>query len=594
MPAVKITQKPIGTPGDDTHFIVTQPELPEGYTPTGQETEEELAELKVESLREIEMDDMVELFQSKFAFDSEPTAESGKPVTSAGIKTALDSVDTEIGELKENLVYKKGENQVTPQNLEGMQFTKTAGEVEGENIFTSDMLFREGQYVIVDGDETLGVGTNASYNAYCIPVEQNKKYKFTTSRFVVLAPGNTINSPAIGTTQSNLSEIETGSASYLFLSIDVNSISNIYVKPVNVDYVYSDFILPDWLIDNLPIPTVVEKPKFATVTGNLASGGNLQLTAPKNNLRKGERIVFEGNILSFDSLRIGLSFSTAVGTDSNQMNTFRIDGTNISYYARSNSTPVTVAHGLTLANNIQIIWEMSAEASVKLTLISNGNMFSHEFANFTRQTIGNPFVLSVGTVMTDCKLSWTCNDISKNIWMFGDSYFAYSPERWTYYLHQYGYDQNCLLDGFSGEGGTNGRVAFNNLLQYGTPKFAVWCLGMNDGADSDSAPSAEWVSARGYFLLYCEQNNVTPVFATIPTVPTISHEQKNAWIRSSGYRYIDFAKAVGASASGVWFSGMLSSDNVHPSETGAKALFAQVLIDLPEIMVGGYGTPTSA
>jgi hypothetical protein len=101
MPAVKITSKPVSTPGDQTHFLVTQPELPEGYAPTGQETEEELAELKVESLREIEMDDMVELFQSKFAFDSEPTAESGKPVTSAGIKAALDAADAKIGELKE-------------------------------------------------------------------------------------------------------------------------------------------------------------------------------------------------------------------------------------------------------------------------------------------------------------------------------------------------------------------------------------------------------------------------------------------------------------------------------------------------------------
>jgi len=103
MPAVKITNKPVSTPGDQTHFLVTQPELPEGYAPTGQETEEELAELKVESLREIEMDDMVELFQKKFAFDSEPTAESVKPVTSAGIKAALDAADAEIGELKENI-----------------------------------------------------------------------------------------------------------------------------------------------------------------------------------------------------------------------------------------------------------------------------------------------------------------------------------------------------------------------------------------------------------------------------------------------------------------------------------------------------------
>ena len=121
MPAVKITNKPIGIPGDDTHFIVTQPELPEGYTPTGQETEEELAELKVESLREIEMDDMVELIQDKLDMDVTPTTGSSKPVTSGGIKAALDlmdddisslneditnsldSVDAEIGELKENL-----------------------------------------------------------------------------------------------------------------------------------------------------------------------------------------------------------------------------------------------------------------------------------------------------------------------------------------------------------------------------------------------------------------------------------------------------------------------------------------------------------
>lgn len=40
--------------------------------------------------------------QDVLTFDSAPTAESTNPVTSAGIKTALDSVDTEIGELKEN------------------------------------------------------------------------------------------------------------------------------------------------------------------------------------------------------------------------------------------------------------------------------------------------------------------------------------------------------------------------------------------------------------------------------------------------------------------------------------------------------------
>ena len=508
------------------------------------------------------------------------------------------SIDDLKSALPNTYVALAGENQVTPQNLSGMQFTKTpvGVEVEGENIFTSNMVFEEGYYVYINTQTgTVTHSVNSGYNSYCIPVNSNSKYSFTQARFAVLAKGNRIGSEAVGSLLSNVSQVETGVATYLFLSVTSSTdINNIEVHELvqSDEYVYSDFILPAWLVDNLPVPTVVEKPKFAATTGNIASGGNLQLTAPRNNLRKGERIVFEGNISSFDSIRIGLAYGTTFA-ETNQTNYFVIDGTNIKYYPTNTATPITAAHGLTLANNIQIIWEMSAEASVKFTLISNGNIFTHVFTPFERKAIGNPFVLSVGSVLSDCKLTWTCADIDKDIWMFGDSYFSYGQQRWTYYLHQYGYDQNCLLDGFAGEGGVNGRVAFNNLLQYGTPKIAVWCLGMNDTSDSNSAPSANWVNARDYFLQYCTDNNITPVFGTIPTVPTINHEQKNSWIRSSGYRYIDFAKAVGASASGVWFSGMLSSDGVHPSETGAKALFAQVLIDLPEIMVGGYGTPTS-
>ena len=101
MPAVKITNKPIGIPGDDTHFLVTQPELPEGYTPTGQETEEELAELKVESVREIEMDAMVALIQEKLDMDETPTEDSAKPITSGGVKAALDEMDEDISSLNE-------------------------------------------------------------------------------------------------------------------------------------------------------------------------------------------------------------------------------------------------------------------------------------------------------------------------------------------------------------------------------------------------------------------------------------------------------------------------------------------------------------
>lgn len=64
-PAIRITDKPVSTPCEQTHFLVTQPELPEGYTPTGEETEEELAALKVESLREIDVNSLTSFINQK-------------------------------------------------------------------------------------------------------------------------------------------------------------------------------------------------------------------------------------------------------------------------------------------------------------------------------------------------------------------------------------------------------------------------------------------------------------------------------------------------------------------------------------------------
>ena len=90
------------------------------------------------------------------------------------------------------------------------------------------------------------------------------------------------------------------------------------------------------------------------------------------------------------------------------------------------------------------------------------------------------------------------------------------------------------------------------------------------------------------FIALCKENDSEPILATIPCIPSKNHEGKNAWVRSSGYRYIDFAKAVNGqtytSGSSNWYDGMLSTDNVHPTTLGAQALASQLLQDLPEIM----------
>jgi lysophospholipase L1-like esterase len=170
--------------------------------------------------------------------------------------------------------------------------------------------------------------------------------------------------------------------------------------------------------------------------------------------------------------------------------------------------------------------------------------------------------------------------------MFGDSYFGMmNSARWVYYLVRYGFIDNVMVNAFPGENTAQALVALNNAINYyGKPKYIIWALGMNDGSDaSGTEPTNTWLIGVNTVLQICNTYGITPILATIPTVPNINHEGKNNHVRGSGYRYIDFAHAVNAQSDGTWYTGMLSSDNVHPTESGAKALFYQAMIDAPEL-----------
>ena len=430
------------------------------------------------------------------------------------------------------------------------------------NVFQFAELLGTNKYAtIVNGK--LSLASLNPFNAYLLPVDGVSKYYFTDCRWAFLV--DTDKETAIGELLQSVYEVDSTGASYIAFSFNYNSypIANYHIS---IDQSY--------------------QARYSAESGTMTSGNGLYIADAKTCLRKGERIVFSADIVSFNSIKMGLCLDAGLA-DSNQMNTFLIDNTNISYYATANATPIVVPHGLTVSENIQIVWKMTETASCIITLISDGTEFKHEFTGFVRQSFVFPYVLSVGSNLSECKLAWTCSDILKGIWMFGDSYFGYSIDRWTYYLHQFGYDNHVLLDGFPGEGSQPARASFSNLVKFGRPKMAVYCVGMNDASDSSSAPSSAWVTGRDWFLRICKINGIIPVFGTIPTVPTINHEQKNAWIRSSGYRYIDFAKAVGAQANGTWYTGMLS-DGIHPTAKGAKALCARALLDLPELMVDRF------
>ena len=249
-------------------------------------------------------------------------------------------------------------------------------------------------------------------------------------------------------------------------------------------------------------------------------------------------------------------------------------------------TPVvtTKNHGLTIENNLQIRIKYKGDMEASVDLTSNGHSFSMSGGSIKRGHL-RACLSATGTV-TNAKLSTVCEDVNKPIWAFGDSYFSNYNTRWIYHLMRSEYKDNLLINAYSGENSTLALKDLLGLLTQGKPKYILWCLGMNDGSDSNiNTPSTAWKTGIDSIIDICRKNGITPVLATIPTVPSVNNEAKNKWVRESGYQYIDFAKAVGASPSGVWYSDMLSSDEVHPSATGGLALYNQALTDFPQLMI---------
>lgn len=314
---------------------------------------------------------------------------------------------------------------------------------------------------------------------------------------------------------------------------------------------------------------------FQQDTGDLSSGESLTLDA--TNIKKNNTFSFMAKITSFDSILIGQGFETYSGAWAEITDTKLI----VHNYAQSD-TAVEYTHGLTISDYIYVqIFVGTAKATI--SIFSGGSSFKQENANWFGCN-GAPFAKSDGSTLTDCVFTWSCADLRKSVWVFGNSYIGLNNSaRWATQLKNAGFSDNVLFNGYAGEASSDAIAALTNALKYGKPQKLVWCLGMNDGADSSNAPSANYSAGIAQVEAICAANGVELIYATIPSIPNQSNEKKNEYVRGTGKRFIDFAAAVGASASGVWYTGMLSNDNVHPTEAGAIALYHRAIADCPEL-----------
>jgi hypothetical protein len=324
---------------------------------------------------------------------------------------------------------------------------------------------------------------------------------------------------------------------------------------------------------------------FTAEAEKLSSGEFLN--AVKNNIKDRTRISFTCDIKEMGDdavIRVGHGFEISCGSwveitkkEISVCQFYSWHNPQKSYALAPTALEVEISDFLTVAINRD-----SAGNGTFIIVMSKGGMQKIDLGRMGGD-IGEVFASPLNCEIENCKLNFIADGYADPIWVFGDSYLSFpDPARWPTYLYRDKFSK-VLLAGYSGMSTERGLEDFKVAIEKGTPVYAVWCLGMNNG-DKTEEPNPGWLASTEEFLAICKEKGITPILSTIPTTPVVNNSYKNEWVRNSGYRYIDFNRAVGADKAPEWYPEMLFKDNVHPARRGAEALYSQVLIDFPEIM----------
>lgn len=448
-------------------------------------------------------------------------------------------------------------------------------------------------YVNSSGDLVLSSSNTATYTSYLVNVKENQKYTSSVLiRFMYVLDSD---GAVIGSIITNKTSVDTTNypgAKKLAISVNNQTydMSEYAISEGDVasrEVITQPAALPGWCEER--IEEVEEEiggydihPKKNKVFMLTDTSLDSEISfADFSSSVKSVRMSIAVNLSSFTSVTVGLKTSAR--------SVFYVEVTaseiNLYDYGMGGNTVYTKSytHGLTIENNLSIdVVPNTNTSNYYIKIASNGQEYTTP-SPFTVSHVGLtvPYASMVGSA-TYVQFSAT-SDIDRPIWVFGDSYLGTNNvKRWAYYLTTRNYADRAMLDGYAGENSASSLSSLQTLIQCGTPDYIVWCLGMNDGADTGTTPKAAWLDVINSVISICENNNIKLILATIPTVPSCNNEGKNAWVRASNYQYIDFAKAVGASDQGVWFTGMLDTDNVHPTQIGAISLFHAALAGCPQ------------
>lgn len=331
--------------------------------------------------------------------------------------------------------------------------------------------------------------------------------------------------------------------------------------------------LPTLGKEYLPALSLCGKDSIVASSDTIAAGTSLQITNFPQYLKGNGIVSFSGSLTSFDEMSVGF------GTSTNSI-AVKVDATNVYIIKSGSQLGSAIAHGLNISDFINITFENSLSAP-KIVLSTINGLFVHTMSPLASlESYGLPVAtMGAGTIVTNAILRATSNRFNKPIWVCGDSYTSLYDERWTKQMINTIGEDNFLLIGLAGGSSSQIYSDLNKALAFGTPKFLVWCLGMND-------TYANWLTTFESLKTLCSQNGIELILQTIP-IPNLSTSnnqvQINTAIKASGYRYVDAALAMSPNSSYPWYDGY-NADGVHPTVLGAKVLASRFLSDFPEFM----------
>lgn len=330
---------------------------------------------------------------------------------------------------------------------------------------------------------------------------------------------------------------------------------------------------------------LIHSPNSYTIKGSLTADEKIQF--PTEHVSKNYTVSFKGSYVAPSATNQGFFMLGRFGAGGTWYSDYFVLTPEHFVHARSTTVVNSYTHGLSFTDVFGVEQIQHPADASDTTLIrqvafkiwgSNGS-YTTPWISLNYDALGTYTLWSL-TGCDSFTASMSFNDGNKPVYIFGDSYLSYRDDRLGGQLIQNGCTDNCLISAYAGAASTDMLKSFQSIVSVSSPKYVVWAMGMND-----QNAYASWQTGIMNVLAWCEENGAIPILCTIPSVPGRNHEQKNTWIRNSPYRYIDFAAAVGATSEGTWYEGMLSDDNVHPTEYGAQQLFLQMATDFPEITV---------